>query len=50
MKSPSVSARIKLTIPWFLWGIWKHGNTLLIEKVHGDVNVLVANAFEESDL
>lgn len=50
MKSSRVSARIKLAIPWLLWGIWKHRNNFLFEKQQGDINVLVNNAFDDSDL
>ncbi|KAG7567744.1 Ribonuclease H domain [Arabidopsis thaliana x Arabidopsis arenosa] len=49
MKQESVSLRIRMAIPWLLWGIWKHRNEVLYAGKQGELNALVSHGIEEAE-
>ncbi|XP_010451797.1 PREDICTED: uncharacterized protein LOC104733977 [Camelina sativa] len=47
MQDEAVPNAISSVIPWLLWGIWKHRNTLLFQGKLGDIRDLVSKARED---
>lgn len=39
-----------MSIPWILWGLWKHPNEFLFKGKQGDINSLVSVVVEETDM
>ncbi|CAD5327038.1 unnamed protein product [Arabidopsis thaliana] len=48
MSNDGLSLSLRMANPWLLWGIWKHRNTTVLAGTQGDLNALIAHAFEES--
>ncbi|CAH8280704.1 unnamed protein product [Arabidopsis lyrata] len=50
MSNDGVSLNMRMAIPWFLWGIWKHRNGIKYAGTQGDLNALVTHALEEAEV
>ncbi|KAL9293633.1 putative reverse transcriptase zinc-binding domain-containing protein [Arabidopsis thaliana] len=48
MSDEGIHINVRRGIPWILWGIWKDMNKILYAAPQGDLNALVAHAFEEA--
>jgi len=48
MSDDGIHINVRRGIPWILWGIWKDMNKILYAAQQGDLNALVAHAFEEA--
>ncbi|KAL9293087.1 putative ribonuclease H domain, reverse transcriptase zinc-binding domain-containing protein [Arabidopsis thaliana] len=50
MENVSIPSNVRMAIPWFLWGLWKHRNKILYAGQQGDLTVMVAHAIDEATL
>ncbi|XP_010424126.1 PREDICTED: uncharacterized protein LOC104709170 [Camelina sativa] len=49
MQDDEVPCMVRAAIPWVLWGIWKHRNTVVFQGKNGNIRDLITKAFEDSN-
>lgn len=50
MEDKRINEKLRLAIPWWLWGLWKHRNEFVFEKKQRDINVLIRVGMEEAEM
>lgn len=50
MVDVKINEKLRFSIPWLLWGLWKQQNIFIFEGIQGDINSFISSALEETDL